>query len=222
VAADVLGEGKTIELALQDAARKLGTDPDRLEYEIVQQPTKGLLGVGAKPGVVRITSEPTPLDYLGQLLVTTTKLMGFDAAVELHEDQDRLFAELTPHDSPGLLVGRGGECLQALQHLSARMVGMRLGSKPRVVLDVAGYRKRRSDSLARKARRLAEQVKSTGREVTLDPLGASDRRVIHLALKDEPAVTTQAQGEGPYKRMTIAPAEGETHGAVPRERTSRR
>jgi spoIIIJ-associated protein len=222
VAADVLGEGKTVEEALEDAARKLGTDPDQLEYEVVQQPTKGLLGVGAKPAVVRIASEPAPLEYLGHVLSTTARLMGFDVAVDLREDGDLLFAELTPDDSPGLLVGRGGECLQALQHLSARMLGMRLGSKPRVVLDIAGYRKRRSDALARKARRLADQVRSTGREVTLDPLWAADRRVIHLALKDDPTVTTQAYGEGPYKRITIAPADGGTHGAVPRERTSRR
>lgn len=222
MAADVLGEGKTLEEALQDAARKLGTDPDRLEYEVLQQPTRGLLGVGAKPAVVRITGAQDPLGQLGHVLGTITKLMGFEVTVDLREDENVLFAELTPHDSPGLLVGRGGECLQALQHLSARMLGMRLGSKARVVLDIAGYRQRRSDSLARKARRLAEQVKSTGREVTLDPLWAADRRVIHLALKDDPAVTTQADGEGHYKRITIAPAERSEQGVEPREQSSRR
>ncbi len=222
MAADVLGEGKTVEEAVQDAARKLGVDPGQLEYEVLQQPSRGLLGVGARLAVVRVPTEHAPLDYLGHVLSTTTKLMGFDVAMDLREDQDVLFAELTPRDSPGLLVGRGGECLQALQHLSARMLGMRLGSKARIVLDIAGYRKRRSDSLARKARRLAEQVKSTGREVILDPLWAADRRVIHLALKDDPAVTTQACGEGPCKRITIAPAEGGGHGVVQRERAPRR
>ncbi len=219
---DVLGEGKTVEEALEDAARKLGVDSEQLNYEVLQEPTRGILGVGAKPALIKVAREEDSLGFLAQILATTTRLMGFDVSVETHEEDGVLFADVAPQDSPGLLVGRGGECLQALQHLSARMLGMHSGSKARVVLDIAGYRKRRADSLARRARRLAEQVKSTGKTVTLDPLWSADRRVIHLALQDDPAVSTQAEGEGLYKRITIAPAEGRPQGRRPRRRNPRR
>lgn len=206
--AEAQGEGRTLEEALRDAASKLETTVDELEYEVIRRPSRGLLGVGAKPAVVRATCREDPLGYLTRLVKTTAGLMGFEVAVDVREEQGVLFADVQPEDSPGLLVGKGGECLQALQHLTGRMLGMRQGTKVRVALDVAGYRQRRASSLTRKAKRIAEQVKSTGRHVTLDPLWAADRRVVHIALRDDPAVTTKAHGDGLYKRITIAPAEG--------------
>jgi spoIIIJ-associated protein len=214
---EVLSEGRTIEEALQEAARRLEAEPGRLDYEILQKPSRGLLGVGAKPAIIKATLLADPVNLLGRLLEKTSELMGFSVEMSLREENNVLFADLKPDDSPGLLVGRGGECLHALQHLAGRMLGMKLGTKARVVVDVAGYRKRRAQSLTRKARRIAEQVKTTGRKVTLDPLWAADRRVIHLALKDDPAVTTRADGEGLYKRVTILPVEPGERGLADRK-----
>ena len=109
----------------------------------------------------------------------------------------------------GMVIGRRGQTLDALEHLVSRIVfrdevdpGMRL------VLDVEGYRQRREESLQQLARRLAAKAKETGRVVTLNPMSPRDRRIVHLTLQSDPAVSTMSEGEGHYRRLLISPQGG--------------
>ena len=110
-------------------------------------------------------------------------------------------------DSGGLLIGRRGQTLDALEYMVNRIVGREDGVSGRVMIDVEHYRERRFEHLTQLARRLAEKAKQTGRPVTLNPMSARDRRVVHLALQNDRTISTRSQGEGHYRKVVILPPE---------------
>jgi spoIIIJ-associated protein len=109
----------------------------------------------------------------------------------------------------GIVIGRRGQTLDALEHLVGRIVAHDEADPGiRIALDVEGYRQRRQDSLEDLARRLAGKARATGRPVTLSPMSPRDRRIVHLTLDPEPGVTTTSEGEGLYRRVVIVPRSG--------------
>jgi len=108
-------------------------------------------------------------------------------------------------EDTGLLIGRRGETLSALQFLVNFMVSHRLKNRVSIMVDVEGYRQRRQESLQALALRIAERVKTSRRTFILEPMDPSDRRIIHLALAEHPDVTTQSMGEGNHRKVTILP-----------------
>lgn len=107
----------------------------------------------------------------------------------------------------GVLIGRRGETLDAIQYLTRLMVNHRLHTWSNVVVDVEGYRARREEQLRKLAERMAERVEQTGRAVALEAMPARERRIIHLTLRSHPTVTTQSVGEGESRKVTIIPRE---------------
>lgn len=105
----------------------------------------------------------------------------------------------------GTLIGHRGETLAALQHITRLIVGQQLAKRVRLSVDVEGFKSRREASLRRLAQRMAEQAVRTGRTVTLEPMPPNERRIIHLALRDHPQVSTESVGEGERRRVTIIP-----------------
>ena len=120
--------------------------------------------------------------------------------------------DITGEDS-GLLIGRKGETLRALQFIVNLMVRKRAGEmNSRVVLDIEKYRERRHDSLRAMAARVADRVVASGRSIALEPMSAAERRVVHMALADHPRVTTQSAGSGEERKITILPKGGSGQG----------
>ncbi len=113
----------------------------------------------------------------------------------------------------GMIIGRRGQTLDALEHLVNRIV-LREEAEPRarIALDVEGYRERRQEALEQLARRLAAKARESGRPVTLNPMSPRDRRIVHIALESDPSVSTASEGEGHYRRLVIAPQQGGRHG----------
>ncbi|MDQ7030568.1 MAG: RNA-binding cell elongation regulator Jag/EloR [Ardenticatenia bacterium] len=109
-------------------------------------------------------------------------------------------------DDLGLLIGRRGSTLREIQFLMRLMVGRRLGQRVNLVVDVEGYKRRRAETLRALALEKAEQVRRTGRPVYLRPMQAYERRIVHLALRNEPGVITRSTGEEPRRRVGIFPA----------------
>lgn len=105
----------------------------------------------------------------------------------------------------GTLIGHRGETLAALQHITRLIVGQQLAKRVRLIVDVEGFKSRREESLRRLAQRMAEQAVRTGRTVTLEPMPPNERRIIHLALRDHPQVSTESVGEGERRKVTIIP-----------------
>ena len=135
--------------------------------------------------------------------------MGLQAQVSAHygeprEDRRPIMVDVRGSDL-GILIGRRGQTLDAFQYVSALMVGKQTGQFIQLVVDVEGHRDRREQQLRQLAQRMAEQVLKTGRKLTLEPMRASERRIIHMELRDHPAVMTESVGEEPYRKVTIIP-----------------
>ena len=130
--------------------------------------------------------------------------MGVRAEVEGFLKEGNLYLE-GRGDQEGILIGKHGRTLEALQMLVNRMVNKRLKNAMRVVLDVDDYRKRRAESMTQMALRLGDEAKKTGRSQVAALLNAYDRRIIHLTLKEDPFLETESIGEGELKRVKIIP-----------------
>ena len=140
--------------------------------------------------------------------------MGVEAEVSAFDDGERIILDAHGPES-GLVIGKKGSTLDALQYLVNRIVFKQPGERPLVVVDAEGYRGRREDSLIDLAKRLAEKAQRSGRPVPVEPMSQHDRRVVHMALADHPAVTTESEGEGPARRVVIFPKRRSTAQAAP-------
>ncbi|MCL0056669.1 KH domain-containing protein, partial [Dehalococcoidia bacterium] len=120
------------------------------------------------------------------------------------DDQSPLSIDVSNGDL-GVLIGRRGQTLASLQYLVNIIIGRKLKSGVRVIVDVAGYRKRRDEELQNMTLRVAELVKSTRRSITLEPMPAMERRVVHLALRDDPELATQSVGFGDSRKVVVYP-----------------
>jgi spoIIIJ-associated protein len=130
--------------------------------------------------------------------------MGIDAEVSAFDDGEKIILDAHGSES-GLVIGKKGATLDALQYLVSRMVFKKPGEGTMIVVDAEGYRGRREDSLADLARRLAEKAVRSGRPVPVEPMSAHDRKVVHTTLADNPDVTTESEGEGMGRRVVIFP-----------------
>ena len=155
-------------------------------------------------------------DTLDDLL----KRMGVECDVEVGTDPtgEAVVLSVSGRDG-GIVIGRRGQTLDAIEHLMNRIALRESPTNPtRVRIDVEGYRERRQESLEQLARRLADKAKATGRVVTLNPMSPRDRRVIHITLQADEAVTTWSQGEGHFRRLLIGPRDERRQGPQRNER----
>ncbi len=122
------------------------------------------------------------------------------------EETITLHVEGADEEAMGLLIGRRGETLRSLQFLLNLLVSRRVQKWPQIVVDVGNYRQRRQESLEGLARRMAERVRQTGRPIMLEPMAAYERRIVHLALRDDKTIYTESSGEGENRKIVIYPA----------------
>jgi spoIIIJ-associated protein len=134
------------------------------------------------------------------------QFMGFEVQVACVEESERILFNILGQEAR-LLIGKKGQTLDALQFLLNKIV-YRDGGAPKVlVVDSGGYRQRREESLVQLALRLCEKATRTGKIIAVNPMSAHDRRIIHMALKETPGVSTRSEGEGIFRRLLIVPEE---------------
>ena len=143
-----------------------------------------------------------------QLMQGLLQRLGIETEVEGSIKEGDIYLEIKSDDG-GILIGKHGRTLEALQIIVSRMVNKQIKKPVRIILDVAGYKKRRADSLEEMAGRLGENVKKTGKEVLIGPFNAHDRRIIHIALKEDLSLKTESFGEGEWKKIKIIPTRQE-------------
>jgi spoIIIJ-associated protein len=154
-----------------------------------------------------------PDELLNLAEETVSKLlyhMNMEAQVSAHYQESDREDRRTIHvdvrgDDLSILIGRRSETLNAFQYVASLMVGKEVQQWVQLVVDVEGYRSRRESQLRRMARRMAEQALKTGRRQVLEPMSSNERRIIHLELRENPAVTTESVGEDPHRKVTIIP-----------------
>jgi spoIIIJ-associated protein len=202
-----VGTGRTVEEAVGAALAALGVERDLCSVEVLEEPSRGLFGLlAAREARVRVAVTAGKSAVAASFLRTATRLMGAEARVERSdEDEEGVHIELDGSDAAAL-IGRHGQTLDALQVLADACATRRCDDRRRLSVDVNGYRRRRRRSLEDLARRAARQVRRSGRSIELDPMPASERRIVHLALQDEPGVVTESAGEEPNRRVVVRPA----------------
>ncbi len=144
------------------------------------------------------------IELAKKLMAGLLERIGVRAEVEGVLKEGDLHLEIKG-DQEGILIGKHGRTLDSFQFLINRMVYKRLGAPVRIVLDINDYRKRKTENLEKMAIRAGEKVKSKGHPLTIGPFDAHDRRLIHIALKEDPAIRTESLGEGKLKKITIIP-----------------
>ena len=197
---------KTVEEAIELALTELGITAERAEVEVIEEANKGLFGLfGGKQARVRVTAkktaEQTTLEFLEGLCAQMGA--GSVACAISVEDGESVKFDIVGANS-GLLIGKRGLTLDAIQQL-ATMVYLRSGGgHRRIIVDVNNYRARRIESLEALAGRLAEKAKRTGRRVIMEPMGAFERRVVHMTLQNDPEVSTYSEGDEPFRKVIIS------------------
>lgn len=157
-----------------------------------------------KPVVPAEQKDPaTAAGRAQSFLQELTQLMGVEVSVDVNTDEEGNVRVNMQGDSQGILIGRRGETLDALQYLTSLQVNKGRGEYIRVTLDTEGYRARREEALIRLANRMANRAVKTGRRVSMEPMNPYERRILHSALQNDPDVTTHSEGEEPYRRVII-------------------
>ena len=147
--------------------------------------------------------EATPAGRAQRFLLDVTDRMGVKVDVYVDDSVENSLYIHMIGDTLGILIGRRGETLDALQYLTSLQVNKGREGYIRVTLDTENYRAKREDSLRRLAQRMANRAQKTGRKVVLEPMNPYERRVLHTALQNHPAVTTHSEGEEPNRRVVI-------------------
>ncbi|MCZ6678694.1 MAG: protein jag [Candidatus Poribacteria bacterium] len=204
-------EGKTVEEALELALRELGVNRDQVSVKVIHDATKGLLGLGAQLAKVRITLKEdvssTPEAVMREIL----SRMDIEAQVETQLIDGSIHLMVST-DSPGLLIGKHGHTLNAMEYLLNCILNRSSLVKKKVFVDVEGYRGRREQMLTDLAYHVATKVKQTHQEMALDPMPPRDRRVIHVTLQSDDNIRTYSRGEGVMRRVVVTTREKyETH-----------
>jgi len=146
-----------------------------------------------------------PADRIVALVECVLDQLDLDGEVEIAEDQETITATVVGDEDYGLLIGRRGQTIDALQLLAFQAAFQGLRERKRVVVDAAGYRARREEVITERADRAADKAIDTDSEVELDPMSARERRIVHEHLKSRPEVETFSTGDDPHRRVVVAP-----------------
>jgi spoIIIJ-associated protein len=211
----------SVEEAVEAALAELGVSEQEVDVTVLQEPRSGLLGIGSQPAEVLVRARrageelsdeeleeqgDVAADFLEGLLAR----MGVTADVEPTFEGGTMYVDILgqgPDDEDmGLLIGRHGQTLDALQEITRLVVGQRTGMRARVVVDVEEYKRRQRERLEARAREIAKRVARTGHEEELEPMNPFERKVVHDAVAAVSGVRSSSRGEDPERRVVVQPA----------------
>ena len=205
--------GKNVEDALTKALVELGVTSDKVEYEVVEKGSNGILGIGSKPAKINvkikgekpIVVEEAPADIEAVIVEFLSKVfdaMNLTVKINVNITEESVDVDLVGDDM-GVLIGKRGQTLDSLQYLVSLVVNKKSDKYLRVKLDTENYRERRKETLENLAKNIAFKVKRTKRSVSLEPMNPYERRVIHSALQNDKYVTTKSEGEEPFRHVVV-------------------
>ncbi len=212
---ETVGEAKWVALRELERAAP-GVDKADVRFQVVTEGERGLLGVGYEPArvVATVARDAVPrvvqredvspaAAHTRELLARVTASLGLACEIEIAEDEESIAATCRADDL-GLLIGRHGQTIDAVQHLANAIVFKGdYEHRKRIVVDAAGYRARREETLHREALHAAERVAATGERVALEPMTAAERKVVHERLKDYPGIETSSDGIEPNRYVVV-------------------
>lgn len=210
-------EGKTTEEAIQAASRELDIPEEELSIDIIEPGSGGIFGlVGGKNARIKVVIEGDEPDgqteegeddgvrLAKEALENILSRIPVEASVQAEATDGKIILDIDG-DKSGLLIGRKGKTLDALQFIVNKIVNKAMEKKMTVVVDSENYRRRRKESLTQMAHKIAEKAKRIKKPVATNPLNPHDRRIIHLALKEDDELDTKSRGDGLLKKVLVIP-----------------
>ncbi len=197
-------KSKNQEEAIKKALEQLNVNESDLEIEVLEQPTKGFLGIiGSKEGTYKFTVKETEIDIAKNFVENILKNSNVEAIVKVKQDNNLIKVNIEGNDA-ACLIGRRGETLDSIQFLTGLALNkINKESDFRVLVDIENYRSKREDSLVRYANKMAREVAKTKKTKKLDYMNPYERRIVHSALQNDKYVTTYSEGTDPYRRLVI-------------------
>lgn len=197
-------KGKTRDEALMQASVELGVASTDLEYEVVSEETKGFLGIGSKPCVIKARKKKTFTDDIREYLESLFAAMDIQTEINMDFDEtENVLSIDLEGPEMGILIGKRGQTLDALQYIISLAVNKKSESYIRVKLDTENYRARRKETLENLAKNIAFKVKRSKRSFALEPMNPYERRIIHATLQNDKYVSTRSEGEEPYRKVIV-------------------
>lgn len=200
----IVASGKTIEDAVRAGLAQLQVTEDRVTTSVIEQPSKGFLGLfGVKEAKVELELIPDPLQEAEQFVREVARTMGLQVDIDRKQTKEGTLLAVSGSGDLGMIIGRRGQTLDALQYLVNIVANRYANSHLRIVLDAEDFRERRRKTLEDLSDRLAGRVIRTRKEVVLEPMAPHERKVIHSQLQHHPKVKTFSRGEDPNRRVVI-------------------
>lgn len=203
---EFIGSGRTVEEAIEAALRLSGLSREEAEIEILDEGSRGFLGLGGREARVRVVpkGKAPEVERAEEIAQTLLRHMGLGGTVRARQVDQGVAVEVEGEDLAAL-IGRHGKGLQAFEAVLSLLVHRAVGRAVPVEVDAAGYRERRRSSLVAMAQRAAQRAAREGRAVHLPPMGPRERRIVHTALASHPEVTTHSEGEGKDRHVVVEP-----------------
>jgi len=198
-------EGRTEREAIRKAVEDLGVESDKLKIEVIEGKSKFFsFGSPVKIRVYLENEEERLANRVKEFITELFKKIDVNVEVDVIEEVGRIYVEISS-DNAGLIIGKRGKTLEALQLLVNVIVNKDRKEWKKVVLDIAKYRDKRENTLRELALKIAEKVKKTGKSQLLEPMNPFERRIIHITLQNDPLVDTRSEGVGVLKKVRIYP-----------------
>lgn len=196
-------KAKSVDEAKALILAELGVSEDEIEIEVIEEGSKGFLGIGSKEAVISATLKNPEIAMAKKFLSDIFKSMNLDVEIEAEMTAEDVLTINLIGENMGIVIGKRGDTLDSLQYLTSIIVNRDSEKYIKVVVDAENYREKRYNSLIALAKRLAEKVARTGKRHTLEPMNPYERRIIHSSLQGNEDVTTRSVGEDPYRKVVI-------------------
>lgn len=200
---EVTGTGKTVEEAIESALSELSIKREDADITIVELPTKGLFGIlPGKNAVVQVREQFDPVLFAADWIEQILEKMRIHTRVGVRLQDERIELDITGNNL-GVLIGRRGQTLDALQYITTLAVNKKTAEFVPVQVDAGGYREKRRLTIQKNALSAKQKAVKTGRKIALEPMTPAERRLVHMALSDDHDVVTYSIGEEPSRRVVI-------------------
>jgi spoIIIJ-associated protein len=199
-------EAKSVDAALQQACDYFGSSRDDLEVEVIDSGSSGIFGLGGRQAILKAKPKKGSNELQQLVRTTVSNLLGgivSEEEIDVSSNDSRVNVSINDEEHSGLIIGREGQTISALEYLTNRILAKRWPEKLYVQIDVGGYRQKQDDSIKQVALNLADKVKQTGKVMSTRPMSSYHRRLVHMALQDDESVVTRSKGDGPMKRVLI-------------------
>ena len=193
---------KTVDEAKREALDILKASEDDVIITVLDEGAKGVFGIGSRPAKVRVERKPDPDQACVNFIIKTCELMGLNVLIDT-VPRERFFNVNIKGDNMGILIGKRGQTLDALQYITNLAVGRHGPLAKNVVIDTENYRKRRRETLESLARTMSRRVRDTRTQIKLEPMSRFERHIIHTVLQHDKYVRTFSEGNEPFRYVVI-------------------